>query len=232
MPKRTRPTVTFSNANKRRKTRRVARRYRRPAPIARGPFPAERVVKLKYCNTGYLSNAPSGALASKQFKANSVFAPEVSTKQPYGYDQWAALYNHYVVLGSQIRIYAAPTPGTDNQQAPMAVGIMLTDEATFPYTDYTTAIEHNRSSFTMFQQNKGQKMSLVKNYSAKKFYNIKDVKDNVTRIGGTTGADVSEGAYFILWQQPIDSTSATVSRYVVVINYIVMFSEPKDVPGS
>lgn len=70
-------------------------------------------------------------------------------------------------------------------------------------------------------------------FNAKKFYNISNVKDNVSRIGASMGADPSDTAVWHCWIQAQDLSSSTpVLRGTATIEYRVTFSEPKDLAPS
>lgn len=62
-------------------------------------------VKLKYYdNLTFVSVAP--AITSQVYRANSLFDPDFTNvgHQPYGFDQWSALYTNYLVRGSSIKV--------------------------------------------------------------------------------------------------------------------------------
>lgn len=74
-------------------------------------FADRHFVKLKY---SWVHNATLGTAVGAQvdtaMHGNSVYDPEFSTfgHQPYGFDQWAALYQRYRVHGSKAIVHVAP----------------------------------------------------------------------------------------------------------------------------
>lgn len=211
---------------KRRVRRRVRRRMVRRKPrVAVGPFPKERIVKMKL-STGLMTLASSGgAMATLDVYANW---PYYGTRNAYGFDQWSALYNKCVVIGSKINVYQQGYTASSAQ--PWAAGIYLSDDTT-NFTDYQVLVEANRGRFMRSTPYPGTFRKVSNWFSAKKFFNVKDVKDNMDRLGNGVSTTVpGDSAIFKVWAQPLDK-AATDTIYVHgIIEYICLFSEPKDVP--
>lgn len=171
-----------------------------------------------------------GLLDSYTFSANSIHDPNVTGvgHQPMGHDTWASLYNHYVVLGSKITIKVAPKIVASTSM----VGVLLTDAATPPYSDSDTYQEARKGSVRMISEEQGKPVTLVSKFSAKKFFNVKDVKDNVNRLGADSNVSPTEQAYYIIWVQSKSGTINADYTVIVQIDYIVSYSEPKDLQPS
>ena len=58
-----------------------------------------------------------------------------------------------------------------------------------------------------------------KTFSAKKFFNVANVLDNISRIGAPRTANPSEKAFFAM-------------SILVTVEYIVVFSEPRELAQS
>lgn len=190
-------------------------------------FPTQRTVKLRWVNNLSLDST-SGAIATQVIRANDPYAPVINTDQPYMWDMWSGLYDHYVVLGSKITVYASTTGG--NAEKPVTyMGVILNDDSNLGAgVDYRTVMEHGAGRWgrLRFSGEGGTKMTST--YSAKKFFNVKDVKDNTDKIGASTAGSPSEFANFIIWTQTGDRATTTVAQMLIVVDYIVQFSEPKD----
>ena len=204
----------------------MRRRYKR-RPIPRGPFPLSRIVKLRYMSNQIDLTCTSGALASTNVVANQ---PVYLGNYPYGWDQWTALYNHYVVLGSKITVYQFGQDDSAGSKVFGFVGVYLGDDAT-NYTDYTTLIENRMGRFCRATSDSSLS-KVTQFYSAKKFFNLKDVKDNVTRVGSSVSGTPAELANFKIWAQPLNKTSSQTFYCNFMVEWIVMFNERKDVPAS
>lgn len=80
-------------------------------------FPTSKMVKLKYCETGFFTGGAGGFAGPEQiWKLGSIFDPNFALggHQPYGHDQLAALYRNYQVVGVEIQLdfINMSTPGT------------------------------------------------------------------------------------------------------------------------
>jgi len=73
---------------------------------------------------------------------------------------------------------------------------------------------------------------MFQSYNAKKFYNLKDTKDNLIRIGARGNADPPELCYFICEVQPQDLVSPFAVRLTMVVTYKVRWSNRLDIPPS
>lgn len=207
-------------------------RRRRTSLVSMGVpsgMPTARRANLRYCQIMYLTSS-AGTLGSDVFRANSIYDPDFtgSGHQPMGHDQWTALFNHYVVLGSKMTAQCTSNTGSI---PPTGLGIYLTDSTTVPYTSTEDFVESRKGQSKMSGFGQETAIKLSCNYSAKKFYNIVDVKDNLLRIGSASGANPTDQALFVLWAQALDGTTHNY-RILVTIDFIVEFSEPVDLTGS
>lgn len=197
-------------------------------------FPSNKVVKLRYCTNATID--ATGTFTPIFFRANSPYDPTAALggHQPLGFDQWSQFYNHYVVLGSKITWQITSGAGANNNDATLAF-CYLTDDQTIG-TDATLLMEQGKIKYKLLPGNMqiGSAFKLVNKYSAKRFYNIVDVKDNLDRIGAPTSTNPTEEAYFALGFQGVDSADNYAGNWniLVTIDYIVSFSEPKELASS
>lgn len=226
------------------KRKRSGRRFRgrsgrkyRTAPFKPGRlntisfgFPKTKVVTMRYA-TNLKHQLTLGRLQLK-WRANGIHDPDFTGggHQPMGADQWALFYNHYVVLGS--RISCTVTGSDSSETGSLAINMLLSDDSSVP-TDISALIEEGRGTTQMQGGfNAIGTRTVIGKYSAKKFYNIKDVKDNVTRIGSAFGGDPTDIAFYNLTiEDPALTTSSDIS-VLTVIDYIVLMGEPKDLAQS
>ncbi len=216
--------------------RKFTRRRRKTRPRRRlvsmgvpSGMPVQRRAKLRYSQTFDLTGT-SGILVGNVFRANGLHDPDFTGTghQPMGHDQWTLLFNHYIVLGSKISVRFSAS-GTTGESA--ACGAYVSDTTTKPYADYNTYIEARKGTWRIstIQRNA---ISFKSFYSARKFFNIKDPRDNFARLGASTAADPAETAVFIVWMQALDKSSTAVYTATVTIDYIVEYGEPKDIAAS
>lgn len=193
-------------------------------------MPKVRRAHLRYADTIDLTSTV-GSMAAYRFRATSLFDPDQSGTghQPMGFDQWAQLYNHYVVVGAKISIKSLS--GQSGSSISSICGCYISDDTTFPYSTSDGFIEAKRGAWRTMTHQRNTVSFYVK-FSTKKFFNITDVKDNVTRVGAAVGANPTEEAYFNVWFQDLDGTTSATGRFQICIDYIADFSEPKDLVQS
>lgn len=191
--------------------------------------PTIRVANLRFVEMSNLA-CSAGVLNQRQYRANSIGEPSVTTgsaHQPMGHDQWALFYNHYVVLGAKITVKII----NDGTISPAYCGIYLSDGTTTPYVNGYEFIEARKGTYRMIQQNNPQTLTISSKFSAKRYFNVTDVKDNISRLGASMATSPTEQAVFGLWYQTLDASSDTI-RYTATVDYIVQFSEPRDLTKS
>lgn len=203
-------------------------------------LPKSRVVRMRYARPIQFS-AASG-MAYVAFKCNGLVDPSNLTgdHQPLGFDQWSPLYNGFIVIASRIRVSATTQSTTSNATV---LGIRVTNTANAPSaTTWEGLVEQGKSKYRIIQNavngNVIQRLSM--GWSAKKWFSIKDWKDNQSEIGGTlagggTPADpqTSFTAHFQIFRCGVDTGSAVaVLDCVVVVDYLVALLEPAEINQS
>lgn len=193
-------------------------------------MPTQRRAFLRYCEEINIT-CTAGALQPHVFRANGVFDPNHTGigHQPMGYDQWSTLFNHYVVVGSRINV--AMTGSEPANANPSVFGVYLTDSTTVPYTDWTEFKEAKKGTQRTMQGGRTTALSCGSKFSAKKFYNITDIKDNVDRLGADILTTPAEQALYCIYYQVLNNLTIT-QTFLVTIDYIVDFSEPRDLTQS
>lgn len=207
----------------------------RPQKILKVGFPKTTMVKLRYVDSIVIDPGVS-TLATYAFRANSCFDPDFTGTghQPMNFDMWATLYNHYTVVGSKIRCNFFGSIGSSKA---VVSGINLSDDTTFT-NDASTMMEQGLSRYHLAYENpvanKGNGSYVTKGYSCKKFFNLTNPTDNSDRIGAPVSTNPAELAYFIVFVGGLASSADDPSAYRinVMIDYVVVFSEPKEQPQS
>lgn len=227
MPKRKYGKRSRKRSYKRRRTssRRPSRR-RLTSRNAPSGMPAQRTAILRYTEKMNMTST-AGAMTHQIYKANDCFAPRAAGHQPMSWNTWETLYNHYVVLGARVSVQFSPY--SDNV-SPGYCGIYLTDGSAAPYTVIQSYIEAKRGTYRALGTD-GKTKHVGCKFSAKKFFNVTNVKDNLDRLGATVVGSPAELCYFDIWYSTADVSSASV-HLMVTIDYIVSFSEPKDLAQS
>lgn len=221
-----------------RKPKRYNRRKRYKSVIQSTPsgFPQQKVARLTWVDGTSLVSV-SGALASTTLRANGLDDITLSGTDhhnPYGFDQWAKLYDHYKVLGSKITCTFVPT---DTNNSPCTVGVYLSDASVISqYTDIESFMEAKRGSYKTLTPDASARAVLRSALSTKHFFNVKDVKD-VGKLGASTNEtqgypdNPTEGAFYKLLMQPLTNGNMEVNMQIR-LDFIVLFQEPKNLPVS
>jgi len=227
-----RPAKRSAGVRKRTTKRRLG--VFRPQRLLRVGFPKTTAVKLRYVD-GVSLNPVTSTLATYAFSANSCFDPNVTGigHQPMNFDMWSALYNHYVVVGSKIRVTF--NFGTTAQADGFVCGCFVSDDLSYT-TDPTTMMEQGLARYKIRNANafKPGAPTVTCGYSAKKYFNLTNVMDNVLRVGAGINNNPADTANFIIFcgPTPASTVDLTAIMCTVIIDYIVIFSEPKEQPLS
>lgn len=194
-------------------------------------LPPTKIWKMRYVTT-FTMTGTSGAMATYKFRANSIYAPngEVSSHQPYQHDESGIFYNKYIVLGSKARLYQ--NSSSTSQSYPYMFGIQLNSHANTVTTDWQQMVEQGHEKFAVRNLNWDGKRVATRGFSLKKTFGLSSVKDNWDLYGSHYGANPTELAYFTCWMQSQDRTTTASNEFFIIIDYIVMTGEPKNLAQS
>lgn len=242
--------VSFNNAMPKRKrlfgrrrrfTRRAGRKtYKRRrftakrTPRGWKPFGNTRVAKLTYCDNISL-DAGVDTLASRRFRCNGLWDPDVALggHQPYGFDQLAAVFNRYLVLGAKITITpmvnGAGGPGTGQA---LGIAIKLSDRDTLLSTTPTVIQEQPGYKYKLFSNSAVTgRMSLSMGFSPRKVIGKKFMWDG--QYQGTVGTDPGDQWYWhVIYFSPIPTTQPPEMTFNVRIDYVARFMSPVELNSS
>lgn len=205
------------------------RRRRKYLPMA--GFPNNKLVKMRYVDELRISTGAGSSLSkSAPFVANGLFDPyyPLGGHQPKGFDQWMAIYSHYNVIGAKITVKLASS-GSNN----VAWGVCRTPSPSQMANRSLTYILENRYQknvrYLSWNNNTNVTMNnrgLTASYSQKKVFGKNSAqKENLT---GSIEANPTEGQYFEIWVAPVQGdTNIKTLDFVVTIDYIALFTEPK-----
>lgn len=191
------------------------------------PLPDSTVRMLRYAGQ-FSINAPIATAGGYVFSANGLYDPDISGTghQPYGFDQLMAMYNHYEVLSSCIRVSCF------NSSEPIGffIGVKLDDNGTST-PDAELILEQPHWNAQAILSNQGARCVQVFNqFNQKKFFGDKS-GDRST--WGDVAANPTEQAYFIVAVVPVTSSQDVPSiPFVAEIEYKVKFHEPKELGKS
>lgn len=232
MPSKTYRSYRLKARPYKRKTTAFRRRrvYRRPAfrrsKIGYGPMPRTKVVTMQYIRRYTLTTAAQ--LAVQVMNANSIYDPDNTGVggQPLGFDQWSVFFKHYCVLWSRCSVRFCNPAGTHTS----VVGVYLNgDNTVAPYTDFHEVMEAKRGSSRVIGIDLKQ-YGLRCNYSPKKFFGIRDLKDNMDQLGSLITGSPATPCYYIIWAQCADGAAAETLDAIVTVTYRVYWTHPNEIP--
>ena len=182
-------------------------------------FPDTIITKLRYCDVMALTGT-AGAIAKNVFVANGIFDPDFTGTghQPLYRDQYAGIYDNYVVLGSKIKVgYQSRT----NLQGTIA-GIVGDNDTTISST-LTTLLEQNNSVHTLLSDPGGPIQFLFNTFSPRQMIGV-DAKDDGSSFT-PVGSNPTDIFCWSVWIQSTDGSSTEVCDVLVEIEYTVKFAQ-------
>jgi len=214
-------------ARKQRRTRRTQLRNKTSVPVGLG-FPKRMVMTHKYADSLALTST-LGAIGKHLFSCNGMFDPNASGggHQPLYYDQMAALYNHYTIIGSRIKLTVTPQNSTEDTYY---IGCWLDDDTTTTnITSLTDIAERTSGKLRLISSNSNNVYRFSNNWSAKKTFGGSILGND--NLQGTIGANPAENTYFGIGIQTASANTA-VCEVLIEITYIAVWEELKDVAAS
>lgn len=192
-------------------------------------FPLQLTSTLKYCETIQLTST-SGVINAQRFTCNGLFDPNITGTghQPYYFDQLMAIYNHYTVLKSTIKVNIVPA---NTSTVPFSIVLWINDDtAAASLSTIDLANEYLKGQRRDFPQGAGGPQVIYASWDAKKTFggNILDNDD----LQGTAAANPTEICVYNINMQSMDISTTTTCYLAVEIQYTAVFEELKDLSSS
>lgn len=196
------------------------------------PLPKTFTTSLRYCEKNIIINPPTGGLtAHYTFSANGIYDPNITGTghQPLGFDEFMIMYEHAVVLGCQIEVHASNTDSSTNN----LVGTYWDNDTTVS-ADAQEIIENAKGTYAYLAEDGGGSKSqciLRNKCNPGKWLGFDDPK-SVASLRNSNGSNPAEQLYAVIWAASPGTGDPGAVACLVVINYIVMFTEPKAFASS
>lgn len=183
-------------------------------------FPKSIITKIRYCDT-YTMTSTSGSVARQFNSANGIYDPDISGTghQPMWHDNYASIYNNYIVLGSKITVHFQ----SQSVDRSYVVGILGDDDSSTS-TTLTTLQESNNSVWTVHGTNHHGASILSLTYEPLGDIGVA-VKDDGYMSNPTT-SNPTQQWYYCLYVAALGTDSGTVWA-TVNIEYTVKYIELK-----
>lgn len=176
------------------------------------PFPAVEYATLRYCIKQTITPSGTGFVGFHSYRANSIFDPDFTNLttggQPYGYDAYATLYNHYQVLSSTITLQGIAEGGSTETPG---YGIAMDDDNSFS-SDAQRILSAKGSTFALSAVGGGKPPILSRTYNAKQM-------PDSSLLASAIGANPDQDFFFRIFTTT-ESTARSVAC-LVTINYRV-----------
>lgn len=198
--------------------------------VMRSPVPRKFVTKMVYSEHGIQLNPSTGLATSYVFSANSLFDPNFTSggHQPRGFDQFMAMYDHYVVLGAKIILRADNSANTP----PVNLMIRIKDSTTTSVNPIDWLEDGYVRQSTIPGQSGGGMGTLTHSVNPAKFLGRSHPLSD-PQLKGAVNLSPAEQAYFHLGAVSSNTTTDLNGVFInVQIEYIVAFIEPKQPTSS
>lgn len=191
-------------------------------------FPKQMIMKHRYSELIPLTST-GGSPSQYLFSCNGMFDPNITGTghQPYYFDQMAALYNHYLVIGSKCKFQLSPQV---NSHGPIAVTVYVNDDTSRGNNNPALQAEYQSARFLMSGETVTNSIKRTLKWSAKKTFGGSVMAN--TELQGTSGANPTEQSYFNIDFVAADLTSTVSCVLWVEIEYIAIWKEIQDIGPS
>lgn len=194
-------------------------------------FPMAKTFKMKtrYVDIFELNPGVVGTPATKVFSLNGLYDPDITGigHQPIGFDEIMPLYDHYTVIGARARLTF--TNGDPN--VAQRIILQLKDQSTTS-TNISEILENGMSRWCVASKEGGGKdtCTLSINCSMNKFFGKKTLTEHDYR--GGISSNPTEQVYLHCTAAPLDGVDSIGVKCTLVIEYIAIFHEPKQLTQS
>lgn len=222
-------TNVRSKTTKSKKSRRryYRRRKKNKVSLSKAPLPMRLFNKMRYVTWDKLSLQSAGIVDTLIISGNDLYDPDRTNAghQPRGFDQLITMYDHFVVLGSKIRVMFTSTANDTNDNC--IIGIALKDTAT-PYSDPNEYQEGRTCRWTTMRSFARDPKCLTLTASTKKFLGRPHVLSEDS-LQGSSNTSPNEGMFFHIFVANIDTSVTPVTNILVnvSIEYLVCWREPR-----
>jgi len=191
-------------------------------------FPMKAKMSQVYTDTIVMTST-SGVQTNYQFCLNALFDPNITAAghQPIYFDQMMAIYNHYTVIAAKMTVKFIPY---ESNTVPVSVVLWQNDDTTTTPSVISSIQEQPAASFTIIGSAGDASKTMVLKYSPKKVFGG-SILGNPYLQGSstTTPSELSVGQVTLVGADNLTTVSVIAQ---VVIQYITIYTELKDIQGS
>ncbi len=181
---------------------------------------------LPYASIGNTIVGTTGATGVQIYSANGMYDPDVTITghQPRGFDNYMALYDHYLVRKCHLEVVFTPANVDVN------IGIAIRDGTTTEVAQ--SYIESPNMVWDVLLASATQPKKLSLTVDIAKFLNRANIQDN-KELQGSSTLQPDEEVYFHVFIQSADASSSTGNCYITSkLKYWATFREPTQPSAS
>jgi len=226
--KRSRTTIMAKPASRGRGKRTKA--YTRAAVVRQGKgFPTKINQTLRYFDYA-IATATQSTVVGSWWRANGIFDPQVSLggHQPLGFDQLMAIYDHWVVKSSRIKVTFTYRDEVDDTSHPILCGIYDDDDAVNTLS-YSALVEGCDRPKIDYLTTNNDKVVLYSKWTNTKTFGPATQSDPSQR--GSSTSDPTETHNWFVFTYNLGNQNHTVN-ITYDIEYNCDFFELRDLAGS
>lgn len=214
------------------RARAVNRSSKRFAKVGYG-IPTKIMVKHRYTQAVPVTINTAGATIPLAWSASGMFAPTITPgtpnpHQPLYFDQYAALYDHYVVIGSRCKFTVCSSPASAIG-AFTACAILDANSALLSADAIQLAEQTDSTRLVVFSGQEADVKTLTLKYSAKKTYGGSILANNELKGSATVNPTEDQVFALVLTAGPSSGVQVLVN---IEIEYIAIWTELKEVSQS
>lgn len=194
------------------------------------PLTKKFTFKTRYVDVQRALDAGIGGIAvTDVYHLTSLYDPDFTSggHQPIGFDQIMPMYDHYTVIGARARVSFTNTDPTHSQ----LVALQLKDQTTVS-SNIPEIIENGMTRYQILSPAGGSRdtVTMSYNFSAKKFYGKSPMDGD--KYQGTETSSPAEGAFLHVICDPQTTSNVAAVKYTILIEYIAILTEPKQLTQS
>lgn len=197
-----------------------------------GSFPPSVSVCFKYADQVSISTT-AGVGFQYVFRGNSLFDPDVTSSghQPYGFDQWKAIYQRYCVFASWIRVSVS-------LDIPLPVKILLLptqlDSSVVTSDTFESLIEQPYCKWRTGQSSNGQDLQSLTHYmsTSKIMGQAPYLIENDDNLYALSNANPLNPWYWILGVNSPQGDSSQTYKIDIEMRFWAKLFDPQPVSAS
>jgi hypothetical protein len=183
-------------------------------------FPDRLRTQLRYSDSFGIASV-TGAVGAQKYRSNSIYDPDQTNAghQPLYFDTYAAIYDHYAVIGSTIKVELI-----NSNTSTFVAGLVIDDDTTIS-SDVRVLCEQNHGMSATLTPLTGSssKHTFTCSFNAARVLGIDPFTSQSYKTG--IASNPTEESYFIVWVADLLGSGTTYLTMKVEIIYDVLFTE-------